>query len=290
MRSAAFSLGPLVAIASVASATQDWSHFAGNGCDYTVMPDAVTWYRAARTCAELGDGAKLASVWSVAEAGHIASLRHGAPAWTFTYFEDNVWNVNLFDRQLWSPSEPKGPSSFAFCAQQADDEDSTLRFRAATCASEAAAICKKCPSVEHHFAAAPGPKAHPETKFEEVAGPRRGRRAASSTTTTTTTAEPEGNENQIGFVAAIPAGGTATAGAAAPGGAVAGSAILGAVCAIVALLLVAVTITLQKRRAAALREHMGEAAADYDTTMAEGDTLAEVVLEWDDDEFDVSVA
>ena len=260
-----------------------WSHFPGNGCDYTVVPDAGTWYRAARACSELGDGAKLASVWSVAEAGHIASLRHGAPAWTFTYFEDNIWNINLYDNQLWAPNEPKGPSSFAFCAQQADDEDSTLRFRAATCASEAAAICKRCPSVEHHFAVAPGPKVHGEAKVEAVAGPRRGRRAASSTTTTTTE-EPFTATAVLGF-AAGDGGDVATVGSKAQGSAVAATA--GAVCGIVALLLVAVVVTLQKRRAAALRGHTEEVAADYDSTMAEADALAEVVLEWDDNEFEV---
>jgi hypothetical protein len=223
-------------------------------------------------------------VWSVAEADHIASLRHGAPAWTFAYFEDNIWNINFFDNQLWGPNEPKGPSSFAFCAQQADDEDSTLRFRAATCASEAAAICKRCPSVEHHFAVAPGPKVHPEAKVEAVAGPRRGRRAASSTTTTTTTEEPFTVTAVLGF-AAGDGGDVATAESKDQVSAVA--AIAGAVCGIVALLLVTVVVTLQKRRAVALREHTEEVAADYDSTIAEADALAEVVLEWDDNEFEV---
>lgn len=141
----------------------------------------MTWYRAARVCDDLHEDSKLATVWSTSEAAHIAKVRNGKSAWVFGFYEDGEWNLNFAEQQLWSPSEPKDESAFAFCAQQSDDKESTLRFQSATCHGKITAVCKKCPTRQHHFAE------RNERAINDEFGATRPLSSVTTTTTTTTT-------------------------------------------------------------------------------------------------------
>lgn len=268
----------IAALVAVAVAAPEWSLYDGTGCEYAILGEPVSWFRAARVCHEQGDNVQLSSVWSAGEARHIANIRNSDAAWVFGFYENGGWNLNLDETKLWSPAEPKDESAFAFCARQADDSESSIRFQSASCSSEYAAVCKRCPTKAGHFVVSEEVVVQANSEAYEVEEARERRQAATTTTTTTTTTTPEP-------APVVDSGGDPDA-VASTSDATSAPLVAAIVCVAATVVLVGAAIV---RNRAIHQAHMQDVADKFVSVLEIEPDTPEMQLEWADDDLGFTI-